>query len=207
MNEDQKNPKNSDAAVDEPELATDETIEDLADGRDDGAAEDAAADDGARSESDDSGADAADGSAAAEEKQFLLDQLQRARAELDNFRRRTAEERLRLRQKAIADVFRDVSSCLDDLQMAVKSGGEEDPVARGVELTLTKFDRVMADFEVVAFGEPGEEFDPELHEAMLQVPSDDVEAGRIIDVFHRGYRVGDLLVRAARVTVAKPSGE
>ena len=147
--------------------------------------------------------DGSAGAAPTEEQAFLLEQLQRSRAELDNFRRRTVAEKDRLRRQVIADVVREILPCVDDLDMAAKSGGDEDPVAKGVQLTLEKLDRVLSDLGIEALGVGGESFDPGLHEAMLHVESGEIEAGHIVDVYSRGYRIGDVLIRAARVTVAK----
>lgn len=148
-----------------------------------------------------------------EENQFLLDQLQRSRAELKNFRRRTTEERGQQGLRATADLFRRVLPLFDSLMRAMESGEKSeapaDPSAslekleEGVRIIVDEFHRLLGEMRIEVIAAAGEPFDPEVHEAVFQKESDEHPPGQVIEEFERGYRVGDILVRAAKVIVAK----
>ncbi len=143
-----------------------------------------------------------------EEKQFLLDQLNRSRAELANFRRRTADQQLQRERRVTSRVFQSVIPLVDDLLMARQAGegaGEEahEQLRKGIELIVDKFGSVLREFGIDAIATVGQTFDPLWHEALMNVETEEHSEGDIIAEFVRGYRMGDDLIRAARVSVAK----
>ena len=140
------------------------------------------------------------------DQEFLVLQLQRARAELENFRRRTQEERVVLRKRVIADVFKTFLPVLDGLTAALKADvGEAEPsgIRDGLQLISGKVDEILNELGIESVAAVGEDFDPEVHEAMLQVDQPGSRNGEIVEEIDRGYRCGDLLIRASRVVVAR----
>ena len=143
-----------------------------------------------------------------EEKAFLLDQLQRAHAELANFRRRTLEDQSIQRLRTTVSVVRSFLPVLDGLEAAVKAGtdeGGDEAIREGLTMIAERVDSVLKDLKVEKIDSKGEDFNPELHEVMLQVDQPDARQGEIVEEVEKGYRCGDLLVRAARVVVARGS--
>ncbi|MFN0057098.1 MAG: nucleotide exchange factor GrpE [Planctomycetota bacterium] len=149
------------------------------------------------------------------EKQELLDQLQRSRAELVNYRRRTEEERSVFERKLTADILRRVLPLFDDLSLALSSSTDPSRAAavaadslqtlrRGLTMISDKFDGLLREFGVEAVPAHGQRFDPGLHEALLQVESAELPADSVVAELRRGYRIGNHLLRPARVSVAKP---
>ena len=142
-----------------------------------------------------------------EDQEFLLQQLQRARADLENFRRRTIEERAVLRKRTISDVFRTFLPVLDGLCAALKVDSSEpegvDGVRDGLKLISGKMDMILSELGIEEVATVGEDFDPEIHEAMLKVDQPDARNGEIVGEIEKGYRCGDHLIRAARVIVAR----
>lgn len=140
------------------------------------------------------------------DQDFLVAQLQRARAELENFRRRTQEERIVLRKRIVADVFKTFLPVLDGLTAALKADvGETEPagIRDGLQLIAGKVEEILKELDIESVAAVGEDFDPEVHEAMLQVDQPGSRNGEIIEEIDRGYRCGDLLIRASRVVVAR----
>lgn len=142
-----------------------------------------------------------------EAQEFLVQQLQRSRADLENFRRRTLEERAVSRKRAISDVFRTFLPVLDGLWAALKVDSSEpegvDGVRDGLKLISGKIDKILQELGIESVATVGEDFDPEIHEAMLQVDQPDARNGEIVEEIEKGYRCGDHLIRAARVIVAR----
>ena len=141
-----------------------------------------------------------------EEKAFLLDQLQRAHAELANFRRRTLEDRASQRKRTTVDVVRSFLPVLDGLDAAIKAvneAGEDSSIRQGLEMIAERVNGVLIDLKVEQIVTSGKDFDPEIHEAMMQIDNPNARQGEIVDEVEKGYRCGDLLIRASRVIVAR----
>lgn len=127
--------------------------------------------------------------------------LQRLNAEYTNYRRRTERDRQVVIETAKAKVIADMLPVLDDLELAREHGDLEGPLkafADKLHSTLEKHD-------LAAFGEEGDAFDPEVHEAVQDLSSGDEQV--LGTVLRKGYRVGDRLVRNAMVIIADPSDE
>ncbi len=134
-------------------------------------------------------------------------------AEFENFKKR-AERRLReALEFATEDVLRDLLPVLDNLERAVEHAKESGPegypaLLEGLEHVIAQFRQVLDKHGVEAVPGEGERFDPNVHEAMLQVPGE--EAGRVHQVFEKGYRLKGRLLRPAKVSVTKvapPQGD
>ena len=142
--------------------------------------------------------------AQAEAKEYL-NGWQRARAELSNFKKRVERERGDMYEAARGDIVAHFLDVLDDLERALISAPQElrdDGWFEGLALVQRKFVGVLETEGVTEIEAEGMTFDPALHEAISQETSDDHEEGQIIEVVQKGYRLGDRVVRPARVRVA-----
>ncbi|WP_307852541.1 nucleotide exchange factor GrpE [Glaciihabitans sp. dw_435] len=132
----------------------------------------------------------------------MRNDMLRAQAELVNFRTRVERDRVANREAVIAEVIRSLLPAIDDLARAEKHGDlEGSPLEVVAKKIRTAFDR----FGLRIVGEKGEAFDPNFHEALVQVPSPDVKVNTVADVIEPGYALGDRLLRAAKVAVSVPS--
>ena len=129
-----------------------------------------------------------------------LEALQRERAEFINFRNRSQKEQERFRQHGIIDVLTALLPALDDIDR-IREHSEMDDSFKAV---ATKIDKAFEKFGVEKFGEKGEDFDPTKHDAILHKPDADAEKETVDTVVEAGYRIGDRVIRAARVVVAYP---
>jgi molecular chaperone GrpE len=139
----------------------------------------------------------------ARERDEYLDSLQRLKAEFDNYRKRAAREQQALMARASERLVTALLPVLDDLGRALEAveSHEEAKLEEGVRLV----ERALADAlarEGLAEIEADGAFDPNVHEALLAQPSDS-ESGTVIDVVQKGYRLGDRVLRPARVIVAE----
>lgn len=129
-----------------------------------------------------------------------LEALQRERAEFINFRNRSQKEQERFRQHGIIDVLTALLPALDDIDR-IREHSEMDESFKAVS---AKIDKAFEKFGVEKFGEKGEDFDPTKHDAILHKPDADAEKETVDTVVEAGYRIGDRVIRAARVVVASP---
>jgi len=137
------------------------------------------------------------------QRDALRDQLLRKRAEFENYRKRVERDRDLARQDAAAGVIRELLPTLDDLDRALDAGGDEASLRQGVALVRRDLLAVLEASGVVAEEPRGERFDPERHQALLHETAPGVAEGTIVEVFRKGYRFGDRLLRPALVKVAK----
>lgn len=129
-----------------------------------------------------------------------LEALQRERAEFINFRNRSQKEQERFRQHGIIDVLTALLPALDDIDR-IREHSEMDESFKAVS---AKIDKAFEKFGVEKFGEKGEDFDPTKHDAILHKPDPNAEKETVDTVVEAGYRIGDRVIRAARVVVASP---
>ncbi|ESS08200.1 MAG: molecular chaperone GrpE, heat shock protein [uncultured archaeon A07HN63] len=132
----------------------------------------------------------------------LTEKLSRARADFKNYKKRTEKQQEQLKERATEDLVERLTKVRDNLVRALDQDEDAD-IRPGVESTLESFDRVL-DEENVTFISPeaGSEVDPERHEVMQRVDSDQPE-GTIADVYQQGYEMADKVLQPARVTVSK----
>jgi molecular chaperone GrpE len=143
--------------------------------------------------------------AAAEARaQQHLDDLQRLAAEFDNYRKRVAREHEALSARATERLVKELLPIVDDLERALEAAEqhEEAKLEEGVRLVQRQLASVLEREGLVEIETNGK-FDPHVHEAMLAQPAD-AEEGSVIEVFQKGYRLGDRVLRPARVVVAAP---
>jgi molecular chaperone GrpE len=132
-----------------------------------------------------------------------LSDLQRVTAEYANYRKRTEANRIVERERAIGETVKGLLPVLDDIDRAEKHGDLEDGSAFAT--IAAKLRTSVERLGLTAFGAVGDPFDPQLHEAIFQQPSADVEADTVADVVETGYLIGSTLIRVAKVVVSVPA--
>lgn len=137
------------------------------------------------------------------EKANYLDRLARLQAEFDNFRKRSVRDQQDFRDYALAEALKSLLPILDSLDRALKTTGVSvEDFRSGIELIDKQFHDALSKLGVEPLGAEGEIFDPNLHQAVQMVDTDEVEDHRVIDELQRGYRIKDRLLRPAMVRVA-----
>ena len=126
--------------------------------------------------------------------------LQRLQAEYVNYKRRVDRDRELVKQNATFQVLTGLLPVLDDIDRAREHGELEG----GFKAVADSLERSVAGLGLVKFGEPGDEFDPNLHDALMHAHSPEVTTTTCQTIIQAGYRIGDRVVRAARVTVVDP---
>ena len=138
------------------------------------------------------------------ERDEYLDLVQRVQADFENYRKRSVREQERLVAHAHERLVRELLPVLDDLERALEAAErhEEAQLVEGVKLVEKSLRAALAKEGLAEIDTDGP-FDPHVHEALLTQPSDASASGSILEVVQRGYRVGDRVVRPARVIVAE----
>lgn len=139
--------------------------------------------------------------------QELIHGWQRTQADFENFRKRTAQERLELIKNANTDLVLAILPVLDNFTRAISHKPKElenNDYVKGLELTKNQLEQILAQnglnkIEV----KPGDQFDPNLHEAISTEKSDKFKEGQIISVIENGYKFGDKVLKPVKVKVAK----
>ncbi|HWP56498.1 MAG TPA: nucleotide exchange factor GrpE [Candidatus Acidoferrales bacterium] len=135
------------------------------------------------------------------------DRFLRQAAELENFKKRAAKEKEEAIRYGNEALIRDLLPVLDNLERAVsyaQGGGNGKPLLEGVEMVLKSFVDVLAKYGVKQISAQGEPFDPEKHEAIGQVETEEFSPNTVVAEHHKGYFLLDRLLRPALVTTAKP---
>ena len=157
------------------------------------------------------------------ERDEYLELAQRARADFENYRRRSARDAAEAERRGKAHLARGLAPAVDNLERALQAAGVETPVASrqspdqepesrevsahealasGVALVHSEIVGALRSAGVEGFEPTGEKFDPDFHEALSSRPAEDgEEAGVVVETLQRGYRIGDTLIRPARVVV------
>ncbi len=141
------------------------------------------------------------------ENEDLIETLQRLQADFDNYRKRAARDQDALVARAGERVVKELLPVLDDLERALEAAErhEEAKLEEGVKLVHRQLEQLL-EREGLAPIETDGKFDPHVHEALLTQPSA-AEEGWVIEVLQKGYRLGDRVLRPARVVVAGPRDE
>ncbi|MGN6871489.1 MAG: nucleotide exchange factor GrpE [Solirubrobacteraceae bacterium] len=156
--------------------------------------------------------------AKAEKADEYLELAQRTRADFENYRKRAAREAAAAQERGITKLAKELLPAVDNLDRALKAArsaasGSEDGAPRadnGTTATLVSGIKLVHDDVIAAlaragiegFSPEGERFDPQLHEAVAQIPAEGAESGTVVEVYQRGYRLGEVVIRPARVVVA-----
>jgi len=126
----------------------------------------------------------------------------RLAAEYDNFRKRTTKEKEASYGNGKADAVAKMLPVYDDLERAVNQPTEDAAYKKGVEMTMTELVKIFTGLGVEIFGEVGETFDPNLHNAVMHIEDEALEENVISTVFQKGFKIGEKVVRFAMVQVA-----
>jgi molecular chaperone GrpE len=126
--------------------------------------------------------------------------LQRLQAEYVNYKRRVDRDRDLARKVTIEGVLKDFLSVLDD----VRSAREHEELSGGFKAVAEEIERVTSKYGLENFGEAGEPFNPHIHEALLHAHADGIDGPTCVEILQPGYRIGDRILRPARVAVAEP---
>jgi len=143
------------------------------------------------------------------ERDEYLDLAKRTKADFENFRKRMSSEVQAAAARGKAELLRDVVPVLDDLERAIQAAGldpegdSEDGLAHGVLLVFRSLRDSLGRNGVEAVDPKGEKFDPNAHEALSTVAADGVESGMVVETMQKGYRLGEQLIRPARVVVSE----
>ncbi|HZT45728.1 MAG TPA: nucleotide exchange factor GrpE [Gaiellaceae bacterium] len=146
----------------------------------------------------------ADLAAVEKERDEYLDSLQRLKAEFDNFRKRTAREHEAMSARANEALLKELLPILDDLERALEAANEheEAKLEEGVRLVQRSLAEVARKHGLEEIETNGA-FDPHVHEALLTQPAEEAASGSVLQVLQKGYRLGDRVLRPARVVVAE----
>ncbi len=140
---------------------------------------------------------------AAERDEYLA-LAQRTQADFENYRRRSARESALAQERGVVKLARELLPALDNLDRALEAADQDDPLLQGVRLVRSEFTDALARVGIESFDPSGAPFDPALHEAMAAAPQppDGAVSGTVVEVYQPGYRLGEQIIRPARVVVA-----
>jgi len=126
----------------------------------------------------------------------------RLAAEYDNYRKRTANEKLALYDDATAKAVKELLPVADSVRMALENLKDADPeILKGIELISNQLDKSFEKLKVESYGKVGDDFDPNLHNAIGMVDKEELGSGKIAAVFQTGFKLGDKIIRHAMVQV------
>ena len=126
----------------------------------------------------------------------------RLAAEYDNFRKRSQKEKDSAYTNGKADTISKLLPVYDNLERAMNQPTEDAAYKKGVELTMQGLLKIFGDLGVEVYGEVGDEFDPNLHNAVMHIESEELGENTLAQVFQKGFKTGDKVIRFAMVQVA-----
>lgn len=128
--------------------------------------------------------------------------LVRTAAEFDNYKKRTERERLGVAEFAKSGVIKELLPILDNIDRAAETDPESADYVKGIELIVKQFLGLKDRLGIVEIAAVGDEFDPNLHEAVLHIEDENLGTNVVSQVLQKGYKLGDTVIRAAMVQVA-----
>jgi molecular chaperone GrpE len=158
--------------------------------------------------------------AKAEKADEYLELAQRTRADFENYRKRAAREAAAAQERGITKLAKELLPAVDNLDRALQAAqaatatpantepapqadnGTTATLVSGIKLVHDDVIAALARAGIEGFSPQGERFDPQLHEAVAQIPAEGAESGTVVEVYQRGYRLGEVVIRPARVVVA-----
>ena len=145
-----------------------------------------------------------------EERDSYLDLARRERADFDNYRKRMQREMAEMKRASLGGFLKEFFGPLDDMDRVLQESAKNhsfESLVQGVHIMEENFWRVLAKAGVRKIDAKGKLFDPNLHEAMAAVPSEEVPPNTIIEVYDNGYKLDDFILRPARVVVSRAPDE
>jgi molecular chaperone GrpE len=133
----------------------------------------------------------------------LDDRFKRARADLENYRKRTDRELARRVEESRDAISRDWLEVIDSVERALRAAGPENPIAEGYRQLLEQMEAVLDRHGISRFGDVGDTFDPERHEAVAVSETTDIPDRSVAEVARSGYAAGSRVLRPAQVVVAR----
>ena len=131
------------------------------------------------------------------------EQLLRVTAEYANFRKRSEKEKQDSYVFAKSDTVKELLPVIDNLERALQSEQQDfDGLKKGVEMTFESLMSTLKKLGIEVYGESGDIFDPNLHNAVMHIEDENLKDGEIVDVFQKGYKIGDRIIRPAMVKSA-----
>jgi len=130
------------------------------------------------------------------------DSYLRLAADYDNYRKRTTKEKEQSYSNGKADAIEKLLPVYDNLERALQQETEDAAYKKGVEMTMTQLVGILSGMGVEIYGEKGDAFDPNLHNAVMHTEEEGVEESTITQVFQKGFKMGDKIIRFAMVQVA-----
>jgi len=137
-----------------------------------------------------------------QEKDEYLELARRTKADFENFRKRVAGDVQAAQARGKAEVAREVIDAVDNLERALEASDGGDGLAEGVQMVLGNLRETLQRHGIEAVDPKGEKFDPNQHEALSTMPVEGTEGGTVVEVMQKGYRMGEQLIRPARVVVS-----
>ena len=140
-----------------------------------------------------------------EELERQKDKYIRLMAEFDNYKRRTSKEYERLVESANERLMLDIIDVRESFERALKMTGENEgyiTFLEGMKLIFTKLDENLKKNGLEVFTEVGDEFDPEIHDAMMKTPHDEIQEDHIIEIYEKGYKLKNHVIKHAKVIVS-----
>ena len=130
------------------------------------------------------------------------DSYLRLAADYDNFRKRTAKEKEQLYTNGKSDAVEKLLPVYDNLERALNQPTEDAAYKKGVEMTMTQLVSILNGLGVEIYGQPGDAFDPNIHNAVMHTEDENAQENTITQVFQKGFKMGEKIVRFAMVQVA-----
>lgn len=130
------------------------------------------------------------------------DKLLRTVAEYDNFRKRSQKEKEAIYSDSKTDIIAKLLPVIDNFERASTAATELETYKKGIEMTVKQLLDVFASFGIEAFGEKGEQFDPNIHNGVMHIDDENLGENEISEVYMKGYKMGDRVIRHATVIVA-----
>ncbi|HEY7934864.1 MAG TPA: nucleotide exchange factor GrpE [Solirubrobacteraceae bacterium] len=140
--------------------------------------------------------------ATAAKRDEYLALAQRTQADFENYRKRMARDSAIAAERGVAKLAKELLPALDNLDRALESAAQDDPLLEGVRLVRSELAAALGRVGIESFSPSGEQFDPELHEAMAQQSVEGIQSGTIAEVYQAGYQLNGTVIRPARVVVA-----
>ncbi len=140
----------------------------------------------------------------AKQRDDYLALAQRTQADFENYRKRVAREAAAARDRGVGSLAKELLPALDNLDRALEAAAEDDPLLQGVRLVRSELKAALARAGIDSFCPLGEQFDPSVHEAVATAaqPPGGAASGTVVEVYQDGYRLGEGVLRPARVVVA-----
>ena len=139
---------------------------------------------------------------AQQQRDEYLELARRTKADFENFRKRVAADVQAAQARGKIEVAREVVDAVDNLERALETAESSDGLAAGVEMVLKGLRETLDRNGIEAVDPKGEKFDPNQHEALSTMPVEGTESGTVVEVMQKGYRMGEQLIRPARVVVS-----